>query len=144
MRKGAVLPLLTMGRSSAMSVFNALLALLPVALAAPAPIPVAVAPHPMITPPPTLVDRTPSRVQGRDVLSSIEGLETYLSGVLGSFPSYVASGVPNFFQDFPTGTAVQSTLGISSSDLAATPTQVLNIPYVRRCWRGERLWLTDL
>jgi hypothetical protein len=109
-----------------------LLALLPFALAAPAPVPaqiqVAVVPHPMITPPPSLA---PSRVQ-RDIISDaksdVEGLGTYLSGVIGTFPSYIASGVPNFFQGFPTGTAVQSSLGINDDDLKATPTQVLNIP----------------
>jgi hypothetical protein len=47
---------------------------------------------------------------------------------LGTYPSYIASGVPNFFQDFPTGTAVQSSLGIADNELAATPTPVLNIP----------------
>jgi hypothetical protein len=108
-----------------------LLALIPVALAAPAPHPVA-APvaHPMITPRASLTDRTPSRVQERDIISSIEGLGSYLTSVLGTYPSYIASGVPNFFQDFPTGTAVMSSLGINDDDLAATPTQVLNIPYV--------------
>lgn len=124
---------------------HALLAFLPVALAAPAPAPAPIAlanPHyPLITPPPSLTDRHPSRVQERDVLSSVKslasdatsdiaGLGTYLSSVIGTYPSYIASGVPNFFQDFPTGSAVESSLGISDSDLAATPTQVLNIPYV--------------
>ena len=106
------------------------LALLPAALAAPAPAPVqaAAAPHPMITARASLTDRTPTRVQERDIISSIAGLGSYLSSVLGTYPSYVASGVPNFFQDFPTGAAVESSLGISDSDLAATPTQVLNIP----------------
>ena len=37
-------------------------------------------------------------------------------------------GVPNFFQDFPSGSAVQSSLGINDTDLAALPTQVLNLP----------------
>lgn len=113
------------------SIPHLLLALLPaVALAAPAPAPVAAAvpPHPMITARASLTDRTPTRVQQRNIVSSIEGLGSYVSSVLGTFPSYVASGVPNFFQDFPTGSAVASSLGISSSDLAATPTQVLNIP----------------
>jgi hypothetical protein len=105
-----------------------LLALLPTALAAPAPAPIVAAPHPMITARASLTDRTPTRVQERDLVSSIEGFGSYLGSVLGSFPSYVASGVPNFFQDFPTGTAVEKSLGISSTDLAATPTQVLNIP----------------
>jgi hypothetical protein len=38
--------------------------------------------------------------------------------------------VPNFFQGFPTGDAVASSLGLNSDDLAALPTNVLNIdPY---------------
>jgi len=111
-----------------------LLALLPLALAAPAPAPahVMAAPHPMITARATLNDRAAAQIQDRDIISSIEstiaGLGSYVSSVLGTYPSYVASGVPNFFQDFPTGSAVEKSLGISDSDLAATPTQVLNIP----------------
>jgi hypothetical protein len=121
---------------------NTLLALVPVVLAAPAPAPIAAPiavarPHyPIITPAPSLTQRNPSRVQERGVVSSIisdatsdiAGLGTYLSSVIGTYPSYIASGVPNFFQNFPTGSAVESSLGISDSDLAATPTQVLNIP----------------
>lgn len=115
---------------------HVLLALLPVVLAAPAPVPVqipaqfkvAVVPHPMITPPPSLSNSRVRRDIISDAKSDIEGLGTYLSGVIGTFPSYIASGVPNFFQGFPTGTAVQSSLGISDDDLKATPTQVLNIP----------------
>jgi hypothetical protein len=107
-----------------------LLAVVPAVLAAPAaaPAPVAVAPHPMITARAALADRRPSALEERNIISSIEGLGSYLTSVLGTYPSYIASGVPNFFQDFPTGSAVQSSLGVSSSDLAATPTQVLNIP----------------
>jgi hypothetical protein len=78
----------------------------------------------MVTPKAVLADR----VQERDIIDSITGLGSYLTSVLGTYPSYIASGVPNFFQDFPTGTAVESSLGISDGDLAATPTQVLNIP----------------
>jgi hypothetical protein len=89
----------------------------------------AVVPHPMITTAPSVVDLASTKVQGRDIVSDLDGLGSYLSGVIGTFPSYIASGVPNFFQGFPTGTAVQSSLGISDSDLAATPTQALNIPY---------------
>jgi hypothetical protein len=37
-------------------------------------------------------------------------------------------GVPNFFQGFPTGTDVQSSLGVNDSSLATLPTQVLNLP----------------
>jgi hypothetical protein len=39
-----------------------------------------------------------------------------------------SSGVPNFFQNFPTGTDVQSSLSLNDSQLAALPTQVLNLP----------------
>ena len=111
---------------------SVLLALLPVALAAPAPAPAAIprpvtaVPHPMITARAELSDR--AELQDRDIISSIAGLGSYLSSVVGTYPSYIASGVPNFFQGFPTGSAVESSLGISDSDLAATPTQVLNIP----------------
>jgi len=117
-----------------------LLTLLPIALAAPAPAPiqVAAARHAMITPAPSLADRQAARIQ-RDIISDaksgfseatsdIAGFATYLSGAIGSFPSYVASGVPNFFQDFPTGSAVEKSLGISDGDLDAAPTQVLNVP----------------
>lgn len=80
----------------------------------------------MITPPPTLVDRAPTPVDRRDF-----NVGSYLDGVfsdLGNIPSYVASGVPNFFQDLPTGGAVLSKLNISNGDLDAQPTKVLNIP----------------
>lgn len=113
------------------SIPHLLLALLPLALAAPAPPPptrLALTGHPMITPPPSLFDQTPTRVQERNIVSSLEGLTSYVESLVGTFPSYIASGVPNFFQDFPTGSAVESSLEISDSDLAATPTQVLNIP----------------
>jgi len=97
------------------------------AIAAPASVEHVFPPHPMITPPPSLVDRTPTPVDKRSL-----DLGSYVNGVLGSLgsdiPSYVASGVPNFFQNFPTGSGVESSLGISDSDLAATPTQVLNLP----------------
>lgn len=113
----------------------AVLAILPFAFAAPAPTPlpaavahpVAVA-HALVTPRASLTDRTPSRVQERDIIDSITGFGDYVGSLVGSFPSYVASGVPQFFQDLPTGTAVQSSLSISDGDLDAYPTQVLNIP----------------
>lgn len=102
-----------------------LLALGPCILAAPAP-EARVAPrHPMVTPKATLVDRTPSPVVERDLTDVLGSL---LSEGGSAIPSYVASGVPNFFQDFPTGDAVLSSVGVSSSDLAATPTMVLNLP----------------
>lgn len=90
----------------------------------------------MITPAPSLADSTRYRIEERNVISSIEstikGLDSYLSSVVGTYPAYIASGVPNFFQNFPTGDGVLSDLGISSSALEASPTQVLNIPYISR------------
>jgi hypothetical protein len=93
--------------------------------AAPAPGARVAPPHPMITPKATLVYQTPSRVIGRDLTDVLGSL---LSEAGSAIPSYVASGVPNFFQNFPTGDAVLSSVGVSSSDLAATPTMVLNLP----------------
>jgi hypothetical protein len=113
---------------------HVLAALLFTALAATPSRAAVVVPHPMVTPPPSLVERTPSKVQERGIISDVESLGNYLSSVVGTYPSYIASGIPNFFQDFPTGSAVQSSLGISDSDLAATPTQVLSVPYVRLLW----------
>jgi hypothetical protein len=83
--------------------------------------------HPLITPPPTLVPRGPTPVDKRGIdIGSYVG--SVLDGIGSAIPSYVASGIPNFFQDFPTGTAVLSRLGISDGDLAARPTEVLNLP----------------
>lgn len=109
---------------SSQVILSLALALLPAALAAPAPAPA----PPMVTARATLTDRTPTRVQQRDILDDITGAVDYVGSVLGNLPSYVASGVPEFFQDLPTGAAVQSSLGLSDDDLDAAPTQVLNIP----------------
>lgn len=51
-----------------------------------------------------------------------------LSDLGSNIPSYVASGVPNFFQDFPIGDDVRKSLGIEESQVSALPTSVLNIP----------------
>ena len=59
-------------------------------------------------------------------------LDSYVNGIfseLGSaIPSYVSNGLLPGLQGLPTGSAVQSSLGVKSSDLAASPTQVLNLP----------------
>lgn len=84
---------------------------------------VAVPPHPMITPAPEI---------SQHELERRLDLTSYLGGVFSSLgsdvSSFVASGVPEFFNDLPTGTAVLSSLGISTGDLAASPTQALNVP----------------
>lgn len=86
-------------------------------------------PEPVITPSP--VQHHPSRVAGRNILSDVDSdINSILSGLGSDLPSWVASGVPNYFQGFPTGDAVVSSLGLNSAELAALPTNVLNIdPY---------------
>ena len=51
-----------------------------------------------------------------------------VTSVLGGLPESVASGVPNFFQDFPVGDDVKNQLNMTDDDVDALPTQVLNIP----------------
>lgn len=96
------------------------------AVAAPNP----VAPRdPLITP--SLVEYNPSRTINfpRNIISDAKGhFDSVLSSLGSDVPSYVASGVPNFFQDFPTGDKVQSSLGIDDDQVAALPTNVLNLP----------------
>ncbi|KAI0882649.1 uncharacterized protein GGS22DRAFT_47443 [Annulohypoxylon maeteangense] len=79
--------------------------------------------HPMITPAPDLKNR----IVERD-FDAVDYVHSLITSLGSDVSSYVASGVPQFFQDLPSGTAVESSLGINSSDLAATPTQVLNLP----------------
>jgi hypothetical protein len=101
-----------------------------------------VAAHPpaaAITPSPTLseaVSRT--RHAARDIISDVESFgNSILSGLGSDIPSYVASGVPNFFQGFSTGNAVVSSLGLNENQLAALPTQALNIgPYANWTEQG--------
>lgn len=114
--------------SSYLTTLSALLATFN-AIAHAIPNPVAAAAAPQITP--FQIEMVPTKtLKARvDILSKIEGDVTSVLSALGSkIPAYVASGVPNFFQDFPTGDKVQSSLGIDGDQLAALPTQVLNIP----------------
>ena len=98
-----------------------LLWLLPSVLAVPAP-------HPMITPAPVLNPRYSGALAERQLDSIGSYIDSVLTGIGSDISSFVASGVPEYFAGLPTGTQVMSSLGISDSDLAATPTQVLNIP----------------
>lgn len=52
------------------------------------PVWAAVVPHPIITPP-SLAERSPSKVQERGIVSDIEALCSYLSSVVGTFPAYI-------------------------------------------------------
>ena len=65
----------------------------------------------------------------RDILSDVGGdVSSILGGIGSNVPSYVASGIPQWWENLPTGTQVESSLGINDSDLAATPTSVANYP----------------
>lgn len=82
----------------------------------------------LITPSPASWDPTKTHKK-RGVISDLAGdVDSILSGLGSDIPSYVASGVPNFFQGFPTGADVQTSLGLNDSQVKALPTQVLNIP----------------
>ena len=85
---------------------------------------------PNITPAPASSNWYPTKtLKGRDVLDNIKSDVGSALNELGSnIPSFVASGIPNFFQDFPTGDKVQSSLGIDDDQVRALPTQVLNVP----------------
>ena len=84
----------------------------------------------LITPAPATANWLPTRtLKRRDLIDSITGdINSILSGLGSNIPSYVASGIPNFFQDFPTGDKVQSSLGLDDDQVRALPTQVLNVP----------------
>lgn len=85
--------------------------------------------YPLITPSPSSWDPTKTEKYRRGIISDIgNDIGGVLSELGSNIPSYVASGVPNFFQDFPTGDKVKSSLGLNDDQVAALPTQVLNIP----------------
>ncbi|KAF1988805.1 hypothetical protein K402DRAFT_373130 [Aulographum hederae CBS 113979] len=94
-----------------------------------------VAPDPMVTP--SLVRYDPTRTfERRNIISDLAGDVNSVLSELGNVPSYVASGIPDFFQNFPTGGAVVSSLGLNDEQLAALPTQVLNLPPYAN-WTGQ-------
>lgn len=99
-------------------------------LAAASPAPTARFDHlqprePVITPSPVEYEATQTYKNRRNIISDVASdVDSVLSGLGSDIPSYVASGVPNFFQNFPTGDSVVSSLGIQSSELAALPTNV--------------------
>ena len=87
--------------------------------------------NPIITPSPSLSEPSRTWEVKRDLLPDIAGdVSSVLGGLGSSVPGYVASGVPDFFQNFPTGSSVQSSLGLDDAQVAALPSQVLNIPSV--------------
>lgn len=94
-----------------------LLALLPLANAIPHPVEEARA---MITAR-AILGQDPIPIEKR-------GLASILGTKASSYINSIESEVETWFVGLPTGTAVLSSLGIDDGDLAAEPTQVLNIP----------------
>ena len=86
--------------------------------------------HPTITPAPAITEWHPTRtINRRGLLDDVQsGVGSALQELGSNIPSEVASGVANFFQNFPTKDKVQSSLGIDDDQVRALPTQVLNIP----------------
>ncbi|KAH7040659.1 uncharacterized protein B0I36DRAFT_344364 [Microdochium trichocladiopsis] len=80
----------------------------------------------LITAPPDLKDR--AVLDRRLNLDPGSFIGSVLSGLGSDVSSFVASGVPQYFQNLPVGDDVKSKLGISDQDLEAIPTQVLNLP----------------
>ncbi|KAG5931605.1 hypothetical protein E4U53_001688 [Claviceps sorghi] len=72
-------------------------------------------------PAPTAAVFLDRRGLGDDIERLARGAESKLS-------SFVESGILNFANSFPIATAVEKSLGISGNDLAAQPTQVMNLP----------------
>ena len=103
----------------------ALITALPLISASPAFLnPAAALPEqPLITPPPTAW--TPSKTTNNAKRGIVSDIDSDLSSLIASASSDVAA----IFSDFPSGVDVQSSLGLDSSQIAALPTQVLNLPY---------------
>src|SRR5271156_5165819 len=111
------------------------LALLHLTSASPAPRPAGVrdAELALITPSPTLAIYATRTLDRRGIISDLTSavasdIQSILSGLGSDIPSYAVSGFLPGFQGYPTGSAVLSSASVSSTDLSASPTQVLNIP----------------
>lgn len=63
--------------------------------------------------------------------------ESVLSDLGSGIPSYVTDGILPGAVNLPTGSQVMSSAGVSSSDLEAIPTQVLNIPGYANYTNGQ-------
>ncbi|KAI0967970.1 hypothetical protein F4678DRAFT_229766 [Xylaria arbuscula] len=86
------------------------------------------APQPLITQAPSVEERNEAFVRRDLDLDPGSYIGSLISSLGSGVSSYVASGIPQYFQDFPVGDKVESSLGIDDNDLKATPTQVLNVP----------------
>lgn len=87
---------------------------------------------PAPAPTPAILGGDPQPIK-RDIIdkitSEVDGYVNSIFSELGSaIPSYVSNGLLPNLQGLPTGSQVMSSANISSSDLDAVPTQVLNLP----------------
>jgi hypothetical protein len=99
------------------------------AAAVPAPTPIPQPTRYVAAIPPTAEPTGHVQVERRDLGDKIGSFVESIAGdVASGVSSFVQSGILDFPSGFPTGTAVQSSLGISDGDLDAEPTQVLNLP----------------
>lgn len=107
-----------------------LVGLIPLVAAVPAPAPVA---EPTVFNA-AVVGRAPEPTPTADVVrrgifdDASSFIDSLGSDVASGFSSFVDSGILDFPNGFPTGSAVESSLGIKSDDTDAQPTQVLNVP----------------
>jgi hypothetical protein len=87
----------------------------------------------LITPTPTSTIYGSKTRERRGIVSDLTAaaesdINSILSYLGTDLPSYVASGIIPQLEGLPTGSAVISSAGVSSEDIDAQPTQVMNIP----------------
>ena len=89
-----------------------------------------VTPAPIAARNPDIIDKARSEIDGLvdGLRSDVSAVYTVIDGV----------SIPGFLQGLPDGEDVKKQLGIDDDDddLAAQPTQVLNLPYVSLCSSG--------
>lgn len=96
----------------------------------------------LITPPPTIPSHPEHLYYQRDIISDITSKvanygKSLLSELGSAIPSYVTEGILPGQINLPTGSQVLKSANVSSTDLDAQPTQVLNIPGYGN-WTGSQ------
>lgn len=95
----------------------------------------------LVTPAPIPIAHPEHAYYRRDIIDSLTSVvasygESLLSDLGSAIPSYVTDGILPGAVDLPTGSDVMSSASVSSTDLDALPTQVLNIPGYAN-WTGS-------
>ncbi|KAI4134844.1 MAG: hypothetical protein LQ347_001183 [Umbilicaria vellea] len=80
------------------------------------------------TPAQPLTTPSPAAWETTKTFKSRRGIIRDLAGDVSSVLTGLRLGVPRFFHRFPSADAVKSSLGLNENQIAALPTQVLNIP----------------